>query len=546
MKNKKIFSFIVIALIATLLITACGGKQPDPPVKGQEGALTQEGPKFGGDLVVGLAGDPYSIAPWVSNDMNAATVGNLITPPIMATNEGGIKVPYIVKDYKISDDAKEYTVTIHEGLSWHDGTPFTAEDIAFTSGYMVKYSLGFGADMFANVDKAEALDDTTVKFYLKEPQVNFLSQIGFWINIMPKHIFENVEDPLNFDYDGTGYGPFKLKEYKKGEYYTFERVPNWPLANDGQGAYLETITFRVFPDPNALVLAMKNGEVQLAGSAMPVASQKQILSSPDKFGMKTVSSLGFGYFSFSYKNEFLADQNVRKAIAMTIDRDALVNTALQGGAVKMETPISPVYTDLVKSNIKYPAFDIEGAKKVLEDAGYALNKDGVREKDGKKLEFELIYRTTTVNVDSIVNIFKANAEEAGIAINLKPVDPATYTDRVVKQHNFDINIIEWGVIDDADSSLGTIYKSDAALNFMDYKNDKIDELIEKSTKEPVYEKRIELMNEFQREFVEELPSINVYVRTNAYGYSTDFEGWDLTPGLFGPMAAKDIVKVYKK
>ena len=314
----------------------------------------------------------------------------------------------------------------------------------------------------------------------------------------------------------------------------------------GLGAYLETITFRVFPDPNALVLAMKNGEVHVSGSAMPIASQKQIEASPDNFGIKRVSSLGYGYISFNYKNELLADKNVRKAFAMTVDRDALVNTALQGGAVKMETPISPVFTDLVKSNVKFPEFDIEGAKKALEDAGYVLNKDGVREKDGKKLEFELIYRTTTANVDAMVNIVKANAEEAGIAINLKPVDPATYTDRVVKQQTFDINLIEWGVIDDADSSLGTIYRSDAALNFMGYKNEKIDELLNMAEREIDYEKRIEIMNEFQKEFVEELPSLNIFVRTNAYGYSKDFEGWDLTPGLYGPLAAKDIVKVYKK
>ncbi|WP_273702738.1 ABC transporter substrate-binding protein [Thermoanaerobacter sp. A7A] len=286
-------------------------------------------------------------------------------------------------------------------MNWHDGVPFTAEDIAFTAEYTVKHKLGFGADMFANVEKTEVIDKTTVKFYLKKPQVNFLSQVGFWINIMPKHIFEKVEDPMNFNYDGTGYGPFKLKEYKKGEYYTFERVPNWPLANNGLGAYLETVTFRVFPDHNALLLAMKNGEVHVSGSAMPVASQKQLEASPDKFGVLKVMSLGYGYFGFNYKNELLRDKNVRKAIAMTIDRDAIVNTALQGGAVKMETPISPVYKDLVKSNIKFPPFDLEGAKKVLEDAGYKLNSEGIRKKNGKKLEFELIYRTTTINADSI-------------------------------------------------------------------------------------------------------------------------------------------------
>ncbi|MBE3593385.1 MAG: ABC transporter substrate-binding protein [Thermoanaerobacter sp.] len=546
LKSKRLSFVITILMILALLVTACGSQQTQTTDEGENNQGQTTGPKIGGNLVVGITGDPYSIAPWVSNDLNSAMIANLILPPLMVTDENGKKIPYIIKDYKMSDDAKEYTIVIHDGINWHDGVPFTAEDIAFTAEYTVKHKLGFGADMFANVEKTEVIDKTTVKFYLKKPQVNFLSQVGFWINIMPKHIFEKVEDPMNFNYDGTGYGPFKLKEYKKGEYYIFERVPNWPLANNGLGAYLETVTFRVFPDHNALLLAMKNGEVHVSGSAMPVASQKQLEASPDKFGVLKVMSLGYGYFGFNYKNELLRDKNVRKAIAMTIDRDAIVNTALQGGAVKMETPISPVYKDLVKSNIKFPPFDLEGAKKVLEDAGYKLNSEGIREKNGKKLEFELIYRTTTINADSIVNIFKANAEKVGIKINLKPVDNATYTDRVVKQRNFDINFIEWGVIDDPDSSLATIYKSDTALNFMGYKNEKIDEILEKVQSEPDYQKRVEMMNEFQKEFIEELPTVNVYVKINAYGYSKEFEGWSLTPGLFGPIAAKDLVKVYKK
>jgi len=81
---------------------------------------------------------------------------------------------------------------------------------------------------------------------------------------------------------------------------------------------------------------------------------------------------------------------------------------------------------------------------------------------------------------------------------------------------------------------------------MSYKNDKLDELLEKSASEPNYEKRIEIMNEFQKEFVKELPSINTWVRINAYGYSKDFDGWEITPGLYGLMDVKDLVKVYKK
>ena len=93
--------------------------------------------------------------------------------------------------------------------------------------------------------------------------------------------------------------------------------------------------------------------------------------------------------------------------------------------------------------------------------------------------------------------------------------------------------------------MSTVYASNAQLNFMDYKNEKMDELLAKSTQEPSYENRIKIMDEFQKEYVNELPAINTWVRVNAYGYSKDFEGWDLTPGLYGVLDAKDIVKVYK-
>lgn len=546
-KFKKTILLAVSLILIISMLAGCSGGNKTVDQSSQSSAAAQAAPAVGGDLVVGITGDPYNIAPWLSNDMNSSLVMNLALPPLMVTDANGKKIPYIMKSYEVSPDAKVYTVTINSGLTWHDGTPLTTDDLAFTAAYITKYKLGFGADMYSGVEKTEIVDKTTIKYYLKTPQVNFLSQVGYWVPIMPKHIYESVTDPMNFKYNGVGYGPYKLKDYKKGEYYTFERVPNWPLANNGQGAYLNTITFRVYPDANALTLALKNGEVNVSGSALPVASQKQLEASPDQFGLLKVNSLGFGYFGFSYKNEFLKDVNVRKAIAMTIDRDALVNTAMQGGAIKMDTPISPVYKDLVKSNITFPAFDIEGAKKVLEAAGYVdKDNDGIRESSsGKKLELTLTYRTTTANIDPIANIFKANAEKAGIKIDLKAVDPATYTDLVTKQHNFDINVIDWGVIDDPDSSLNTIYLSSAQLNFMEYKNDKMDSLLTQSTVEPDYNKRIALMDEFQKEFVNELPTVNTWVRINSYGYSKSFAGWGLTPGLYGPLAAEDIVKVYK-
>lgn len=543
--KKKILA-IASSILLAVSLSACGNDKQPQNENTESKEVSNVTPEVGGTLTVGISGEPYNLASWVSNDMNSHLIMNLVCPSLVSIDKDAKKQPYIMESYTASDDLKEYTVKIHDGISWHDGTPLTSEDMAFTAKYCVDKSLSFGADMFKNVERTEIVDNTTIKYYLKEPAVNFLTQMGYWVDIMPKHIYENVDDPLTFDYNGLGYGPYKMADYKKGEYYTLERVSDWPLANEGKGAYIEKIVFRVYPDPNSLVLAMKNGEVDVSGTTLPVSAQKQLTADAENFTVKDVSSLGFGYFAFNYNNEFLKDPIVRKAIAMTIDRDGLVTAALQGGAVKMESPISPVFTDLNKSGIKFPEFDVEGAKKLLEENGYTdTNNDGILEKNGTPMEMTLSYKNITPNIDAIANIFKANAEKAGIKINLQSLDIAAFTSNVINNHKYDINVQEWAVIDDADTGLGTIYLSDSALNFMEYKNEKIDEILRNVIKEPDESKRIQMMDEFQKEFVNELPVVNAWVKTNSYGCSNKFAGWDLSPGLFGVMDVKDLVNVYQ-
>jgi len=162
------------------------------------------------------------------------------------------------------------------------------------------------------------------------------------------------------------------------------------------------------------------------------------------------------------------------------------------------------------------------------------------------MSFRLTYRSTLANGDSISAIFRDNAAQAGIQIVLNPVEHAAYTEIVVVNRDFDINVIDWGVIDDPDSSLATIYHSEAHLNFMEFNNPAMDALLDRSSAEPSFARRVEIMNDFQRYFVEELPTVNTWVRINAYGVSRDFGGWDLVPGLHGPINTRELVRVYQR
>ena len=211
---KKRWTAIVALLLAlTLVLTGCGsgGNQEQQPAGNNEQQASGE-PQVGGTLVVGISGDPYNLATWLSNDMNSSLVMNLVMPSLMSIDENGEKQPFIIESFNASEDLKDYTFKIHEGLSWHDGEPLTAEDLKFTAEYCVEHKLSYGADMLAGIESMEVIDDQTIIYHLTNPSVNFLTQMGFWVDIMPKHIYENVDDPMNFQFDGTGYGPYKLAD----------------------------------------------------------------------------------------------------------------------------------------------------------------------------------------------------------------------------------------------------------------------------------------------------------------------------------------------
>ena len=505
----------------------------------------------GGDLVLGINGTPYSLDAWSSNDLNSALLADVLYPAMVKYDADAKKVPYILESVTVNEDATVWTAKLHDGLYWHDGVKMTAEDLAFTALYCGEQShnVNFGYDYYFMVKEAVALDELTVQYTLDDSYVNFINNCGYWVDVMPKHLFEGVEDFSTFEIPNIGFGPYKLVDHVDGEDYTFERVENYPLANDGVGAYAQTLTYRIFADVNALTLALMSGEIDATASPLPVSAQDQLRAQGDAFGMIEVGSLGYGYFSFSYMNPLLADKAVRTAIAHTVDRDALVNVAIQGGGVVMNTPVSPVYEDLVQGAATFPAFDLATANTLLEEAGYTdSDGDGIRENaNGDKLSFELTCRNNTPNVDAITNIFKANCAEAGVEIIINIADPPTYTDKVTKNKDYDINYIEWGVIDDPDTTLDAIYLSSSTLNFMQFKNDEMDALLMGAKYMINYDERIQQLLEFQKLFVEELPSVNVLVRMNCYGYSNaKWEGFAGTPGLYGLADSKDIGSVHLK
>lgn len=551
---------ILLALAMLLALAGCSGSESSESstvaaaattaAQPGDAAETTDGPAVGGSLNVGLNSAPVSQNVWYQNDLNSSVIMDLVCPHLVTMDAEGSKYNYLTESAESNDDCTVWTITLKEGLCWNDGEPVTAEDLLFTAQYGVEKNIGFFDSYYGMVDfdTSTVLDERTVEFHLTSGNVNFWNGAGYWIPVMRQSEWSTVEDPTTYSYSGAGYGPFYVSEWVDGEYVVLERNPYFTLANDGAGAYLNEIVFRVYTDENAMVLALQNGEIDVCANFLGASSVSQ-LEGNDGYLVTSVGSLGYAFISFSQTNEMLTDVNVRKAIAMSCDREALVNVAMLGAATPMYTPISPVYAEFTESNIRQPEFDTAAAAELLESAGYTdTDGDGIRESaDGTPLSFTITYKSTLTNVDGVMSILKADTAEAGIELVLQPVDAATFSANVTQGHTYDISYSSWGTIDDVDTTLLTCFGIGQTLNFMEFNSEEQEELLLAMQSETDYDTRVELVNQWQQWFVENLPTCHLFVPNNTYVASTaKFDGWTLTPGNCAYLSCSCLVGVYEK
>lgn len=225
---KKLLS-LTLALMLVLSLTACGGSEDKPAQTGAAGGTAAGGeteakdgtesqgeagtPKKGGTINVGLNSAPISENVWCQNDLNSATIMELVCPHFVAMDENGVKYDYLNEPVQVNEDCTVWTITMKEGLCWNDGTPVSADDLLFTAEYGTSHHIGFFDSYFALVDfeASKVVDERTVEFHLTSGNVNFWNGAGYWIPIMRKSEWESVEDPTTYDYSGAGYGPYYVR-----------------------------------------------------------------------------------------------------------------------------------------------------------------------------------------------------------------------------------------------------------------------------------------------------------------------------------------------
>lgn len=467
----------------------------------------------GGRLIVAADSEPKNLNPAIVASNGVFFVASKVVEPLAEAafdGEDGL-APRLATAWDGSADGLSVTFRLREGVTWHDGKPFTSADVAFSALEVWKPLQNLGRVVFANLEAVETPDAATAVFRFSKPTPLQLIRNALPVvsSVVPKHIYDGTDiaaNPANIRLVGTG--PFELAEYKPGEYYRLTRnEAYWDEAKPK----LDEIIFRVLPDRAAAGAALEAEEIHLAAfSAVPLTDLDRISKVP---GLKVVTK---GYEALTYqlvveinhRRKELADLKVRQAIAHAIDKAFVVDTIFLGYAAASTGPVPKNAPEFYDADVPTYAFDVAKANALLDEAGYAKGADGTR--FSLKLRPAPYFSETRQFGDYLRQALAA----IGIDAEIVNADAAAHQKAVYTDHDFDLAVAPPVFRGDPAISTTILVQSGipAGVGFSNqggYANAQIDDVITRAAETIDTAARTELYRDFQKLVAADLPLINV-------------------------------------
>ncbi|MCV0402966.1 MAG: ABC transporter substrate-binding protein [Chloroflexi bacterium] len=558
---------MAILTMLAVLLAACGGAQGTPSADpsasdGGTPAPTDNGTATGGTVRIGWGGSPDSLNPGNGVLSESYTLYPLMYDVPIDINADGEYIPELASAWEVSDDGLTWTLTIVEGVTFHDGEPLTAEDVAYSLQlYKDTESFPFLPSYASYFETIEAPDATTVVLTTAEPLGNFEANMVF-MYIVPKHIWENEEDPVAFEnLEMIGSGPFKVAEYSQGEFVNLEtNTEYWQTP-----ANIDGVIFQTIENPDARVTALTTGEVD-AITEFP-ATAVSTLQNAENVTVHIADIAAGGAFRDVFFNivteencpaddpeteedeagvcsghPALQDLAVRRALATAVDKQQIIDVATLGTSSPGLSLVPPGLGDFYASDVEDYAFSVEDANAILDEAGYEdSDGNGVREcladQDCEELRFRFNYADDIDTAPREAELLQGMWQEIGVAIDIQGLDPDTLTSVCCPSFDYDIMLWGWGSDPDPAFLLGVALCTEIDSGFSEtgYCNPDFDDLYARQGVETDPEARIELIREMQRILVEDVPYIIPYYQVTIEAWRTDtFTGWienDPTLGL---------------
>ncbi|GAK09872.1 glutathione ABC transporter substrate-binding protein [Geomicrobium sp. JCM 19038] len=464
----------------------------------------------GGDLIFAMSSDAVDLSPHGSNDTASTQVRSQIYENLTIMDENMDVQPHLAQSFEQIDE-HTWSFELREDIIFHDGEPMTAEAVKLSLERVIDPDVAspraFLFDMIESIDVESEYEVTITTSYPFAPLPAHLAHNGGSI-ISPKALEAAENDEFNLDTETAGTGPFTLTHWYQGNEAVLTRNPDYW----GDDVSIETVTFKVVPEELTRIGMVANGEAHVADTISPLNTNQ--VESTENVELVSGPSLGMTYLGFNNQHETFADEDVRRAISMAIDKEVLLEGILQGNGKLATAPIS----DLIfgyDEGLEGIDYDPEAAEALLQEIG---------ETD---LQFTLWVGDADEVTQQMAVIIQDQLSEIGVQVDIESLEWGTLLDGTANGSH-EAMIMSWTAVSgDSDNGLYNPFHSDnwgGSGNRTYYENAEVDELLFDARQETDVNTREQMYHDAQAIIVEEAPMVYLAHQDNIYAQAENVEG----------------------
>ena len=499
-----------LAGVALLGAVGCGS--------GEQGS--QRGKVSASNLAIGYQEEPAILNGYVvGGDLLATqdvTTGILqaplrIMPDLSYAPELAEAAPEVV-----SEDPLVLRYKLKDGLTWSDGKPLTSADAKWTyEQIMNPDNQIITRTGWAKIEKFETPDERTVEITFSEPYAPWRDLLAS--NVLPEHVYEGEDFNKALNNEIVGSGPYKLKEWKKGESFTVEANDNYWGEKPG----FDTVTWRFIPDTNALIASLQSGEVQFINPPPDIGLNERLEGIE---GVKVLSAVGAQWEHLAFNTEKV-DAKLREAVAYGVDRKKIVDKVLQGQVRPLQSVLMPEQGKYYTSAWEEYAYDPDKARQLVEEA----KAEGV--------DPSFTYTTTAGDQlrETLQQLIQKQLESVGIEAKIKNASAETFYGDWTPNGNFEMG--QWNWFTSPEPQVTTLFSGNQippdGQNYYRYSNDGVTRALEQSDVTADEKERADLLTRAQELMSEDVPLVPLYQVPYVYAHDGRLTGPEVNPTLAG-------------
>ncbi|MGG0258495.1 ABC transporter substrate-binding protein [Bacillus mycoides] len=529
---RKVFKGLLVTFLSTsVLLAGCAQEETstneatkmpkvkDEFIKASDKAKSPAKAKERKDtFVVGMPSPGGIFLPHFMENGWDGNITQAIFAPLVGLDKEGKPIPILAKKWDISEDQLTYTFHLKDDLKFSEGSPLTADDVAFTltllhdptysgatdiSQTAIKGGQAYKEGKATSIEGIQVIDPKTITITTEKVNAQTLSLIGG--EVISKAYYGKEYKQGNLEYlkelygKPMGAGAYKLDKYIPGQEVRFVANENYFEGKPKIEHFIYKIT-----KGDTKLQQFQAGEVDYDGFTTNAETIEQL----KELGFANVNvytGSSYGYIKMNYKKSYFKDKRVRQAFIYGLERQKVIDTYFQGYASLVNVPITPVSWAYTEEGINKYEYNLEKAKKLLDEAGWKAGSDGIREKDGQKLKVSYFASSASKINDVMIPVMKEDYKKIGVDFNPEYMDFNTMISKVIKG-DYDLAMVSTPMIDDPSGTIEE-FVSTSKRNYDGYHNPKVDELAKQALETLDIEKRKEIYKKLYQELSEDPPVI---------------------------------------